>query len=100
MNTPYEIVYKQNNLTIGVVDSIDRNVKLLMDYFYMRLEDEEFTFENVNFIFKEIVNSMGCMRYSLNGDKFTIHYNRNVDILIEGTKIQIYRNLKLQKILK
>lgn len=72
-----------------------------MDYFCKRLMGiKEFTLEDMEKIFSEIIEELPIMRANIYGDEFVIKYNRWVDIKLTDTTKQIYRNIKLEKIFK
>ena len=72
-----------------------------MNYFCQRLtEKENFTLEDIEKIFSEIIEELPIMRANIYGDEFVIKYNRWVDIKLTDTTKQIYRNIKLEKIFK
>jgi len=73
--------------------------KPCMDYFCKRLtEIEDFTLEDMEKIFSEIIEELPIMRANIYGNEFVIKYNRWVDIKLTDTTKQIYRNIKLEKI--
>ena len=72
-----------------------------MNYFCQRLtEKENFTLEDIEKIFSEIIEELPIMRANIYGDEFVIKYNRWVDIKLTDTTKQIYRDIKLEKIFK
>ncbi len=72
-----------------------------MNYFCKRLmEIKEFTLEDMEKIFSEIIEELPIMRANIYGDEFVIKYNRWVDIKLTDTTKQIYRDIKLEKIFK
>ena len=78
-----------------------------MNYFCERLSMiEDCKIENVESIFGEIVDEMPIMNYRtmlspINGEKeFVIVYNKYVYIKLTDTTKQIYREIKLTKILR
>lgn len=71
-----------------------------MNYFCKRLmEIEEFTLEDMEVIFSEIIEELPIMSTNIYGSEFVIKYNRWVNIKLTDTTKQIYRNIKLEKIL-
>ena len=84
-----------------IKNTIDEHAEFLMNYFFHKLEDEkDYSIDTMDKIFKSIIDEMGCMRCRIYNESLIIEYNRNVSIIVENSKTQIYRNLKLQKILK
>lgn len=82
-------------------NTIDEHAEFLMNYFFTKLENEEdYSIEKLDEIFRTIIADMGCMRCRIYNESLIIEYNRSVNIIVENSKTQIYRNLKLQKILK
>jgi hypothetical protein len=72
-----------------------------MDYFCKRLSEiEDFTLDNMEKIFSEIIEELPIMRGNRYGGEFVIKYNRWVDIKLTDTTKQIYRDIKLEKIFK
>jgi hypothetical protein len=72
-----------------------------MNYFCKRLtEKEDFTLEDIESIFSEIIEELPIMRANIYGGEFVIKYNRWVDIKLTDTTKQIYRDIKLEKIFK
>lgn len=70
-----------------------------MNYFCKRLmEKEDFTLEDMENIFSEIIEELPIMRANIYGKEFVIKYNRWVDIKLTDTTKQIYRDIKLEKI--
>lgn len=70
-----------------------------MNYFCQRLtQKEDFTLEDIEKIFSEIIEELPIMRANIYGDEFVIKYNRWVDIKLTDTTKQIYRDIKLEKI--
>jgi hypothetical protein len=70
-----------------------------MNYFCKRLsEKDDFTLEDMEKIFSEIIEELPIMRANIYGDEFVIKYNRWVDIKLTDTTKQIYRDIKLEKI--
>jgi type II restriction/modification system DNA methylase subunit YeeA len=70
-----------------------------MNYFCNRLsETGDFTLEDMENIFSEIIEELPIMRANIYGDEFVIKYNRWVDIKLTDTTKQIYRDIKLEKI--
>jgi hypothetical protein len=70
-----------------------------MTYFCKRLSEiEDFTLEDMEKIFSEIIEELPIMRANVYGSEFVIKYNRWVDIKLTDTTKQIYRNIKLEKI--
>ena len=79
--------------------TVIRTAKPCMDYFCKRLtEIEDFTLEDMEKIFSEIIEELPIMRANISGNEFVIKYNRWVDIKLTDTTKQIYRNIKLEKI--
>jgi hypothetical protein len=73
--------------------------KPCMDYFCKRISEiEEFTLEDMNRIFSEIIEELPIMEASIYKNEFTIRYNRFVYLNLTDTTKQIYRDIKLEKI--
>ena len=83
------------------LSSVINTASPCMNYFCQRLtEKENFTLEDIEKIFSEIIEELPIMRANIYGDEFVIKYNRWVDIKLTDTTKQIYRNIKLEKIFK
>lgn len=71
-----------------------------MNYFCDRLSEiEDWKIEDAERVFGEIIEEMPIMNYRIKGEEFIIKYNRFVDIKLTDTTRQIYREIKLGKIL-
>ena len=73
-----------------------------MEYFCKRLSEiEDWKLEDALVIFKDIIEEMPIMSCDCHGDdEFYINYNRYTFIKLTDTTKQIYREIKLEKILK
>jgi hypothetical protein len=72
-----------------------------MNYFCKRLSEiDDFTLEDMETIFSEIIEELPILTTNIYGDEFVIKYNRWVDIKLTDTTKQIYRDIKLEKIFK
>ena len=84
-----------------IKNTIDEHADFLMNYFFHKLENEEdYSIEKMDEVFRTIIDEMGCMKCRIYNESLIIEYNKSVSIIVEDSKTQIYRNLKLQKILK
>ena len=71
-----------------------------MDYFCKRLSEiENWMMEDAEKIFKDIIDEMPIMSSMISDAEFIIKYNRWVSIRLTDTTKQIYRDIKLEKIL-
>lgn len=71
-----------------------------MNYFCKRLSEiENWTVEDANSIFSEIINEMPIMKPIVWNGEFSIQYNKYTVIKLTETTKQIYRGIKLEKIL-
>lgn len=71
-----------------------------MDYFCKRLSEiENWMIQDAETIFKDIIDEMPIMSSIINNNEFIIKYNRWVSIRLTDTTKQIYRDIKLEKIL-
>lgn len=71
-----------------------------MDYFCKRLSEiENWMIEDAETIFKDIIDEMPIMSSMISNTEFIIRYNRWVSIRLTDTTKQIYRDIKLEKIL-
>jgi len=81
------------------LSSVIKTATPCMNYFCKRLtEVGDFTLENIEKIFSEIIEELPIMRANIYGGEFIIKYNRWVDIKLTDTTKQIYREIKLEKI--
>lgn len=72
-----------------------------MNYFCIRLyEIDNWSIENAKKIFEDIIDEMPIMSLMINNGEFIIIYNRFVNIKLSDTYKQIYRDIKLEKILE
>jgi hypothetical protein len=62
-------------------------------------EMNDWKLEDVNKIFMEIIDELPIMKSSIYNNEFVINYNRWVTIKLTDTTKQIYRDLKLSRIL-
>ena len=71
-----------------------------MDYFCRRLSEiENWMMEDAETIFKDIIDEMPIMSSIIIDNEFVIRYNRKTSIRLTDTTKQIYRDIKLEKIL-
>jgi hypothetical protein len=71
-----------------------------MNYFCNRLSEiEDWKIEDAEKVFGEIIEEMPIMNYRIYGGEFIIIYNKYVSIRLTDTIRQIYREIKLGKIL-
>ena len=71
-----------------------------MNYFCKRLSEvENWMIEDAEKIFKDIIDEMPIMSSRIFNKEFIIKYNRWVNIRLTDTTKQIYRDIKLEKIL-
>jgi hypothetical protein len=71
-----------------------------MNYFCKRLSEiENWMIEDAEKIFKDIIDEMPIMSSRIFNKEFVIKYNRWVNIRLTDTTKQIYRDIKLEKIL-
>jgi len=71
-----------------------------MNYFVKRLNQmENWTVDDVNKIFSSIIEEMPIMKPIIWQNEFYIEYNRYTRIKLTDTTKQIYRGIKLEKLL-
>jgi hypothetical protein len=81
------------------LSSVIKTATPCMDYFCKRItEFGNFNLDEIENIFKDIIEELPIMRGNIYGDEFIIKYNRWVDIKLTDTTKQIYREIKLEKI--
>lgn len=93
-NRPYNL--KKDNYLKNVIDTATP----FMNYFCKRLgEIDNWTVEDANRIFSEIIDEMPIMKPKVWKDEFHIEYNKYTRIKLTETTKQIYRGIKLEKLL-
>jgi len=93
-NSP--IGFKSDDFLKGVIETATP----FMNYFCDRLSEiEDWKIEDAEKVFGEIIDEMPIMSYRIWDEEFIIKYNRFVDIKLTDTTRQIYREIKLGKIL-
>lgn len=71
-----------------------------MDYFCNRLSEiEDWRIEDAERVFGDIIEEMPIMNYKIYKGEFIINYNKYTLIKLTDTTKQIYREIKLGKIL-
>jgi hypothetical protein len=71
-----------------------------MNYFFERLiVIDNYTLEDANSIFSDIIKEMPIMSPRIYNGRFFIEYNKHTHIYLKDTVKQIYREIKLDKIL-
>lgn len=72
-----------------------------MNYFCNRLEEyENWTAEDANKVFIDVVEEMPVMTGFIRDGEFVIRYNRYIEIYLIGNTKQIYRDIKINRFLK
>lgn len=88
--------FKSDDFLKGVIETATP----FMNYFCDRLSEiEDWKIEDAERVFGEIIEEMPIMNYRIKEEEFIIKYNRFVDIKLTHTTRQIYREIKLGKIL-
>lgn len=91
-STPHTDEYIQNVIRIA---------SPLMNYFCKKLyEKNDLTLATIEDTFKEIINGLSVMNTKIIKDEFVICYNKTTYIKLVDTTKQIYRDIKLEKILQ
>ena len=71
-----------------------------MEYFCKRLSEvDNWSIDDVQNVFKDIIDEMPIMSSIIIDNEFIIKYNRWTSIKLTDTTKQIYRDIKLEKIL-
>jgi len=93
-------------ITEKVLSKIVETATPLMNYFCKRLTDaidDELEISKIETLFAEIVQEMPVMNYRISKedgvDQFIIMYNSRTEIRLTDSTKQIYREIKLTKIL-
>lgn len=83
------------------IQNVIRIASPLMDYFCEKLyEKNDLTLGTIETTFNEIINGLPVMNTKIIDGEFIICYNKTTYIkLVDSTK-QIYRDIKLEKILQ
>lgn len=94
--------FKNDDFLKGVIETATP----FMNYFCERLSEiDDWKIEDAERVFGEIIDEMPIMSYRISGEllsgdkEFIINYNRYIDIKLTDTTRQIYREIKLGKIL-
>jgi hypothetical protein len=88
--------FKSDDYLKGVIETSTP----FMNYFCKRLSElEEWSVDDANRIFSSIIDEMPIMNARLYGGEFLIEYNKFVNIKLTETPKQIYRDIKLEKLL-
>jgi inhibitor of KinA sporulation pathway (predicted exonuclease) len=88
--------FKNDKYINKVVDTVSP----YMDYFCKRLtEIDNCTLEQMNAIFSDIIKEMPIMTPKIHNDEFFIEYNGGTYIHLTDSTKQIYREIKLHKLL-
>ncbi len=83
------------------IENIINIASPFMDYFCSRLMDtNNWTANDANNIFIEIANEMPIMNGFMSNGEFIIKYNKFINIHLVGNTKEIYRDVKISKILK
>jgi hypothetical protein len=82
------------------LQSVIETATPFMNYFVKRLNQmENWTVDDANKIFSSIIEEMPIMKPRIWKDEFYIEYNRYTRIKLTDTTKQIYRGIKLEKLL-
>ena len=88
--------FKSDDFLKGVIETATP----FMNYFCDRLSEiDEWKIEDAEKVFGEIIEEMPIMSYRVHKEEFIINYNKFVSIKLTDTTRQIYREIKLGKIL-
>lgn len=83
------------------IKKVIENATPFMNFFCKKISKiDSWKLEDVNRILGDIVNEMPVMNVSFSGEEFTIKYNRYTDIKLVDPVKQIYRDMKISKILE
>jgi hypothetical protein len=88
--------FKNDKYINAVIDTVTP----YMDYLCKRLaEIDNWTLKEANIIFSDIIKEMPIMTPKIYNGEFFIEYNRRTYIYLTDTTKQIYREIKLHKVL-
>lgn len=83
------------------LNNVTRTVTPFMDYFCSKISEiDNCTLDNLHNIFIDIVDGLPIMKAYVYKNEFIIFYNKTTQIKFRDTTKQIYRDIKLEKILK
>lgn len=89
--------FKNDNYLKTVIDTATP----VMNYFCERLSEiQDWNVDNANKIFTSIIEEMPIMKPHVYNGEFWISYNNWTKIRLTETTKQIYRNIKIENILK
>ena len=93
-NAPYG--FNSDTYLANVIDTATP----FMEYFCKRLSEvDNWNIDDAQKIFKDIIDEMPIMSSTIIDNEFIIKYNRWTYIRLTDTNKQIYRDIKLEKIL-
>jgi inhibitor of KinA sporulation pathway (predicted exonuclease) len=96
----YIVISKDSFRNDKYLQTVIDTVTPYMDYFCKRLtEVGDCTLDEMNSIFSEIIKEMPIMTPKINNGEFFIEYNSGTYIYLTDTTKQIYREIKLHKVL-
>jgi hypothetical protein len=84
----------------GYLGNVIDNATPFMEYFCKRLSEvNNWSIDDAQNVFKDIIDEMPIMSSTVLNNEFIIKYNRWTSIKLTDTTKQIYRDIKLEKIL-
>jgi hypothetical protein len=84
----------------GYLGTVIDNATPFMEYFCKRLSEvNNWSIDDAQNVFKDIIDEMPIMSSTVLNNEFIIKYNRWTSIKLTDTTKQIYRDIKLEKIL-
>ena len=88
--------FNSNSYLANVIDTASP----FMEYFCKRLSEiDNWSINDAQKVFKDIIDEMPIMSPTIIDNEFIIKYNRWTSIRLTDTTKQIYRDIKLEKIL-
>lgn len=88
--------FSSDNYLCNVIDTATP----FMNYFCKRLSEvDNWSINDAQKVFKDIIDEMPIMSSTIIDNEFIIKYNRWTSIKLTDTTKQIYRDIKLEKIL-
>ena len=88
--------FNSDNYLVNVIDTATP----FMEYFCKRLSQiDNWSINDAQKVFKDIIDEMPIMSSTIIDNEFIIKYNRWTSIRLTDTTKQIYRDIKLEKIL-
>jgi hypothetical protein len=80
-------------------ETIIRNSKPVMDFLYEKLVENDYNLEEFYNKCKDIIDDLPIMKFKIINNEIIIQYNRWIDIKLTDSTKQLYRDIKLDKLI-